>query len=384
MLSASTFGRFDHIKFWLSKYPDWDLENQDETGEGTVLARAVTFGAGRHELVRYLIQSGAKVDSVSKRRGMTVLMFACANEDADTRLLSILLQAVNRQHTYVNIHSRSRSMKQHVSDMIHRRSGESDEIRLAHFPVQNMTMITAAMGFSQDPQIVSALLDFGFSTDQSDFPFPSLNLASLLGNIKNVKFWLSYFPHADREERDKVFRQTPLLNALSQNNFARQPKMLKVLLDAGASIDATSDHDADVINNWLACSDSNPETFRILLDALKSRGMWNPSRRRGFGRAFKWKVLNGYFMTSYFFMRKRWLIGHATLPGSTYLFTAISNADVELVEILLDAGVDPKIRCSLGYDALKFCDHIGPYPSIRRLLERKVEDNRVSTGSSSS
>ena len=120
--------------------------------------------------------------------------------------------------------------------------------------------------------------------------------------------------------------------------------------------------------------------FRILVNALKSRGMWNPSHRQGFGRTLGWKIMSGYFMCSYLLMRKRWFANYATTPGSTYLFRAISAADVELVELLLDAGVDPKIRFSKGYDAFKNCDLVGPYTSIRRHMEKKVEENRVSTG----
>ena len=127
ILSAATFGRLDNVKFWLNKFPDWNLEKEDETGEGAALARAITFGPHRLELVRFLLKSGARVDAVSKRRGMTLLMFASANEDADARLLSVLLQNMDskRIEKYVNMHSRSRSFTHFLFDLIHRRSGRT-------------------------------------------------------------------------------------------------------------------------------------------------------------------------------------------------------------------------------------------------------------------
>jgi len=127
LLSAATFGRADNIKLWLERFPNWDLEKEDNTGEGTALARVVTSGPDRLELIRFLLNAGSKVNTVSKRRGLSVLMFASANEDADRRILSVLLQHVDSESKtqYVNMRSRSRSFTRLFSDLLRRRSGQT-------------------------------------------------------------------------------------------------------------------------------------------------------------------------------------------------------------------------------------------------------------------
>ena len=38
---ASIFGRTDNVKFWLERFPDWDLERKNKVVGGTSLGTAV-------------------------------------------------------------------------------------------------------------------------------------------------------------------------------------------------------------------------------------------------------------------------------------------------------------------------------------------------------
>ena len=53
------------------------------------------MGPNRFELVQYLLKQGARFDSVT-HNGTSILMSACANEDADLRVLKLLIEKTTR------------------------------------------------------------------------------------------------------------------------------------------------------------------------------------------------------------------------------------------------------------------------------------------------
>ena len=59
---ASIFGRTDNVKFWLERYPDWDLERKNKVVGGLALSCAVYMGPHRLELVKVLLEHGACLD----------------------------------------------------------------------------------------------------------------------------------------------------------------------------------------------------------------------------------------------------------------------------------------------------------------------------------
>jgi len=59
------------------------------------LGNAVYMGPNRFELVQYLLKQGARFDSVT-HNGTSILMSACANEDADLRVLKLLIEKTTR------------------------------------------------------------------------------------------------------------------------------------------------------------------------------------------------------------------------------------------------------------------------------------------------
>ena len=52
LMFASIFGRTDNVKFWLNRFPDWDLERKNKVVGGVALGHAVYMGPHRLELVK--------------------------------------------------------------------------------------------------------------------------------------------------------------------------------------------------------------------------------------------------------------------------------------------------------------------------------------------
>ena len=62
LMLASIFGRTDNVKFWLKRFPNWDLERKNKVVGGVALGHAVYMGPHRLELVKVLLEHGASVD----------------------------------------------------------------------------------------------------------------------------------------------------------------------------------------------------------------------------------------------------------------------------------------------------------------------------------
>ena len=54
--------------------------------------------------------------------------------------------------------------------------------------------------------------------------------------------------------------------------------------------------------------------------------------------------------------------------GSTALHYAVRLGDMEIVEVLLEAGADPSLKNDLGQDAAAMC---GSFPELRAILEKR-------------
>ena len=96
---ASIFGRTDNVKFWLKRFPDWDLERKNKVVGGVALGHAVYMGPHRLELVKVLLEHGASTEYRTDT-GSSVLTNVCDNEDGDPELLHFLLK--KKMKTNVN------------------------------------------------------------------------------------------------------------------------------------------------------------------------------------------------------------------------------------------------------------------------------------------
>jgi ankyrin repeat protein len=91
---ASIFGRTDNVKFWLDRFPDWDLERKNKLNGGVALGCAVFMGPDRLELVKILLNRGASIDHRSDMGG-SILTSLCECEDGSPELLHLLLDHMN-------------------------------------------------------------------------------------------------------------------------------------------------------------------------------------------------------------------------------------------------------------------------------------------------
>ena len=62
--------------------------------------------------------------------------------------------------------------------------------------------------------------------------------------------------------------------------------------------------------------------------------------------------------------------------GLTALHYAARRGDVEIVTLLLEIGADPRIKNEMGLDSFGISEKFGPFPSVRRVLEKY--DSRTS------
>jgi len=60
LMFASISGRTNNVKFWLHRFPGWDIEKKNKITGATCLLQAVTFGTQRRELVKVLLDFGAR------------------------------------------------------------------------------------------------------------------------------------------------------------------------------------------------------------------------------------------------------------------------------------------------------------------------------------
>jgi len=104
----------ENVKYWLKRFPNWDLERTNHVVGGVALGCALYMGPNRLELTKLLLKLGAKPDTVSHAGG-SALAAACSNEDADVEVIRLLLQQKG-----VNIHYRRRrkSLKWKFIDVI--------------------------------------------------------------------------------------------------------------------------------------------------------------------------------------------------------------------------------------------------------------------------
>ena len=60
--------------------------------------------------------------------------------------------------------------------------------------------------------------------------------------------------------------------------------------------------------------------------------------------------------------------------GTSALNLAVLRGDVEIVKILLEYGADPYVENDLGMNVFKICDMVGPFPSVRNVLEEHTAE----------
>ena len=74
---------------------------------------------------------------------------------------------------------------------------------------------------------------------------------------------------------------------------------------------------------------------------------------------------------------------YAPMIGSTCLHMAMYHGDVDLIEMLIDHGADPRIEDGLGRNAFAYLKMYGPFPKVHGLMERATRSLSLAEASSS-
>ena len=208
-------------------------------------------------------------------------------------------------------------------------------------------------------------------------PARSDSYLSLIGRSncrpKNLQCWL------DRVKDWDLNRQNTLLGgcALGCAIFLGSNKLetVKLLLDAGASLDYRTFTGSTALHNMSDNEDADPDIVRLVLARLKSkysekdlRSILNHNKR---STTLKWKAIRFISMTLWRtgLAKSSLLKSFAIHSGSTALNDAVRRGDVEIVKILLENGADPYVETDLGMNAFEMCDRCGPFKSVMEALK---------------
>ena len=239
------------------------------------------------------------------------------------------------------------------------------------------TLMSAMMVAS--PEVVLMLLESGANVESVDLMgHDACMFASGFGRSKNLQCWLESVKDWDVNRTDKRFGGT-LLNKATYMG-ANKLETVKVLLDAGASVEYRTFSGSSALTNAVENEDSDPDVVRIILEKFKLSCspkqfalIVNFKRK---STTMKWKGI--YFLAKAVHRTgtsKTGLMAFlACESGTTALNYAVMRGDVEIVKILLENGADPYVENDLGMNAFDICNKAGPFPSVNRALQEHVNE----------
>jgi ankyrin repeat protein len=161
LMCACTFNRLDNVKLWLKEFPDWDLEAGNTINGSIALGTTVYMGPNRLKLAEFLIQKGARCSTLT-HSGASVLIAACASQDADPSVVKLILQHCNS----VNYQQKSRTSKWYLIHSIAKtvlRTGLSENLLLKFLALERGETALHKATRRGDVEIVEILLHSGIN-----------------------------------------------------------------------------------------------------------------------------------------------------------------------------------------------------------------------------
>jgi len=92
-LMACITNRIENVKYWLNRFPEWDMESPNAVVGGVALGCTVFMGPNRFELTKLLLECGSEPTSIT-HTGSSILISACQCEDSDPKVVELLLKYI--------------------------------------------------------------------------------------------------------------------------------------------------------------------------------------------------------------------------------------------------------------------------------------------------
>jgi hypothetical protein len=91
LMLASTLGRAENVTFWLSRFPDWDVNRGNSLNGATALHVAVFVGRNKMSTMKALLKNNRASLNVVNDSGATILDNAASSEDSNVDIVQYLL-----------------------------------------------------------------------------------------------------------------------------------------------------------------------------------------------------------------------------------------------------------------------------------------------------
>lgn len=220
--------------------------------------------------------------------------------------------------------------------------------------------------FMASPEIVTMLLDHGvderLEDEAGNDPFA---FACISNQLNNVKCWLKRFPDWNLETRNKVVGGVALSHAVFMG--PNRLKLVKYLVEtAGASLETVAHNGGTVLTALCASEDADVDALRYILQQSSSKLV----NRRLNATTMKWYLIQQGMKVAHRtgFANSGVVQLLSSESGGTALHLAARRGDIEIVELLLNAGADPSFKNDLGQDAGAMCKS---FPELRGVLEKR-------------
>jgi len=227
---------------------------------------------------------------------------------------------------------------------------------------------------SSTPTIARLLLEHGAD------PYARCHIGSdcvqylgIFNRLDMLDFWMERFPKWDFSRANYIVGGLALLSTAFMG--ANKADLVKRMLIYGADPKGITHHGSSLLH----CAAQNEDTDMTLLhflcgnDSEMRERMWDVNMRTK-STTLKFRVITKIFTFLYKYnISRSGLVSYfANAAGNTALHAAVERGDLRSVELLLGAGADPLVRTGLGMDAFGLCESHGPFPLVRRALDKAV------------